>query len=111
MQHRDHVRYRLWFPVTLESGGATSKVAMTHNIGAGGMLMALSSELAVGEPVVVTFRLPPGDTEHSLRGHILRIEPNSEDPQGAWPHRVAIAFDEFAPELLPYLDDASNRFG
>jgi hypothetical protein len=110
VQRRDHLRYRLWFPVHLESTQAP-KVAMNHNIGTGGMLMALASELAVGEPVVVTFRLPPGDVEHSLRGHILRIEANTEDPEGAWPHRVAVAFDEFAPELLPYLETAASRFG
>jgi hypothetical protein len=104
------VRYRLWFPVQIQAG-QTPKVAMNHNIGAGGMLMALASELTIGEPLVVTFRLPPGDVEHSLRGHILRIEPNSEDPEGGWPHRVAVAFDEFSPELLPLLEAAADRFG
>jgi hypothetical protein len=41
---------------------------------------------------------------------VLRIEANPEDPQGAWPHRVAVAFDEVAPELLPYLEEAVQRY-
>jgi hypothetical protein len=110
VQRREYERYRLWFPVQVAAGDPP-KLAMNHNIGAGGMLMALSAELTVGEPVKVTFRLPSGDAEHSLQGRILRIEPNSEDPEGGWPHRVAVVFDEVAPELVPYLIDAVARYG
>lgn len=106
VQHRDHARHRLWFPVQLESEDAP-KLAVTHNIGAGGMLMALATEIAVGAPVTIKFQLPPDGTEHTLRGHVLRIEPNTEDPEGAWPHRVAIAFDEVEPELLALLEHAA----
>ncbi|HEX4352613.1 MAG TPA: PilZ domain-containing protein [Polyangiales bacterium] len=110
MQRRDHTRYQLWFPVQLESS-AKPTVAMTHNIGAGGMLMALSRAIEVDELVVVTFRLPPpSGREYSLRGRVLRIESNSADPEGGWPYRIAVAFDEVAPELMPYLEDA-QRFG
>jgi hypothetical protein len=86
-------------------------MAMNHNIGAGGMLMVLGSELRVGEPVRVTFRIPPGDEERRLQGTVLRIENNSEDPEGAWPLRVAVAFDDVAPELAPMLETAAARFG
>jgi PilZ domain len=92
------------------AAGAQPALAMTHNIGAGGMLIALTTEIDTDEPVVVTFRLPPSDREYSLRGHVLRIEANPEDPQGAWPHRIAVAFDEVAPELLPYLEEAVQRY-
>jgi len=107
-QRREHPRYELWFPVRL-AAGEQPKIAMNHNIGAGGMLVALATHVDVGETVVVTFRLPGGDSDYNLRGKVLRLEPNSLDPEGGWPHRVAIGFDDIAPELLPYLEAAVAR--
>jgi hypothetical protein len=85
-------------------------MAMNHNIGAGGMLMVLGADLSVGETVRVTFRIPPGDVERQLQGTVLRIEPNEEDPQGSWPMRVAVAFDDIEPELAPLLAEAVARY-
>lgn len=110
VQRRDHVRYQIWFPVQLGSDSQT-KIAMTHNTSAGGMLVALASQLSVGELVVVTFRLPPGEIEHRLTGRVMRLEPNLRDPEGAWPYRAAIAFDEVSPQLQPCLEEAAARFG
>ena len=75
------------------------------------MLAAVSSSFAVGDPVVLRFQVPNSAREHELHGHVLRLEQNTEDPQGAWPQRVAIAFDAVSPELEPYLTDAVQRFG
>jgi phosphoenolpyruvate carboxylase len=86
-------------------------MAMTHNIGAGGMLMVLGSDLTVGESVRVTFRIPPGDVERVLQGTVSRIEPNAEDPEGAWPMRVAVVFENVDPELTPILEAAAAKFG
>ena len=108
-QRREHDRHRLWFPVKLEAGGQ-ARMAMTHNIGAGGMLMVLGSDLTVGERVRVTVRIPPGDTERQLQGTVLRIEPNAEDPEGAWPMRVAVAFEDIAPDLAAILEQAAARY-
>lgn len=83
---------------------------MNHNIGAGGMLMVLGTELTVGEPVRITFRLPPGDVERHLQGTVLRIEPNLEDPEGSWPMRVAVQFEEVDAALAPLLETAAARF-
>ena len=85
-------------------------MAMNHNIGAGGMLMVLGADLSVGQSVRVTFRIPPGDVERQLQGTVLRIEPNEEDPEGSWPMRVAVAFDDVEPELAPLLAEAVARF-
>lgn len=84
-------------------------MAMTHNIGAGGMLMVLGTSLQVGEPVRVTFNLPPTGVEKVLQGTVARIEPNTEDPEGAWPMRVAVAFEHIDPELEPLLETAAAR--
>ncbi len=86
-------------------------MAMNHNIGAGGMLMVLGADLRVGETVRVTFRLPTGDAEHHVQGTVLRIEPNAEDPEGSWPMRVAVQFDDVDAALEPMLETAAARFG
>lgn len=82
---------------------------MTHNTSASGMLVAVASQLTVGEPVVLHFRLPPNGVEHRLTGRVLRIEPNAQDPEGTWPFRAAIAFDEVAEQLQPLLEEAAAR--
>lgn len=86
-------------------------MAMNHNIGAGGMLMVLGADLSVGQTVRVTFRIPPGEVERQLQGTVLRIEPNEEDPQGSWPMRVAVAFDDVEPELAKLMAEAVARYG
>ena len=110
MQRREHARYRLWFPVQVEAGGEI-KLAMNQNIGVGGMLVALAADLKVDDVVALTFRLPNGESDRSVSGRVVRIEPNTEDPEGAWPFKVGIAFDEVAPDLIPFLEDAMARFG
>ncbi len=86
-------------------------MAMTHNIGAGGMLMVLGTDLNVGEAVRVTLRIPPGEVEKVLHGTVSRIEPNAEDPEGAWPMRVAVVFENVEPELAPILEAAAAKYG
>jgi hypothetical protein len=108
VQRRGHVRYQIWFPVQLD-GVSQPKIAMTHNTSASGMLVAIASQLAVGEPVVLQFHLPPDGTEHRLSGRVMRIEPNAQDPEGTWPFRAAIVFDEVAEQLQPLLEEAAAR--
>jgi hypothetical protein len=109
MQRREHARYNIWFPVQVDSEELNDAMAVNHNIGAGGMLIALSAELKTGEDVTVTFRLPPeGDQERRLRGTILRIEKNPEDPDGVWPYRMAVAFDSVSQDLVPLLEKAAS---
>ena len=75
------------------------------------MLLVLSTELTAGEQVRVTFRLPPGDVERVLLGTVSRIEPNAEDPEGSWPMRVAVMFENVDPELAPMLEEVAAKFG
>jgi hypothetical protein len=110
VQRRQHARYHIWFPVQIDSGDLSGAMAVNHNIGAGGMLIALSAELAVGQDATVTFRLPPdGKQEQRMRGTILRLEKNPEDPDGVWPYRIAIAFDDICESLVPLLEKAVLR--
>lgn len=100
----------MWFPVQILAGDE-ARIAMAHNSSGAGMLAVVSSALSVGEHVVLRFQVPNSHTEHELKGRVLRLEDNSEDPQGAWPKRVAIAFDAVSPELEPFLNEAAHRFG
>jgi hypothetical protein len=113
VQRREHARYKLWFPVQLRIGGvgAAAKVGINHNIGSGGMLVAACADVTVGERVTVTFQLPTGGGLKELPGSVVRIERNTDDPDGEWPFKVAVAFDEVSPDLIPYLEDAVARFG
>lgn len=106
MQRREHSRYELWFPVELKSEHVQG-MAVNHNVSAGGMLIALSAKLAVDEQITVTFRMPPDlQREYAVPGRIVRIEENRGDPDGLWPYRVAVVFDEISPDLVPYMEQA-----
>ena len=87
------------------------RLAMNQNIGAGGMLIAMCADFKVGDLLSLTFRLPTGEGERSVKARVVRVEPNTDDPEGAWPYKVGLAFEEVAADLVPYLDDAQSRFG
>jgi hypothetical protein len=103
-EKRAFQRRGIWFPVTLETN--TGEVwAVARDAGAGGILISSAGALVVGTEVTVTFRMAPDDpTERKVKGKIVRFEPNRNDGGGAWPHRLAIAFDEPQPELESLLD-------
>lgn len=83
-------------------------MAVNHNISAGGMLIAVSMQLDEGAEVSLSFRVPPDDVEHTLVGKVVRIEDNAADPEGMWPYRVAVAFDNVEPSLVPALEKAAR---
>lgn len=109
VQRREHGRYRIWFPVRVTAEGVDG-MAVNHDISAGGMLMALSAKLRDGEAVTVRFRVPPDSPdEHEVQGKVIRIEDNADDPDGMWPYRMAVAFDDVDDALIPYLEQAAQH--
>lgn len=106
MQRRQHGRYRVWFPVKVSSGLGDG-LAFNQNVSAGGMLIAVSARLEVDAEVIVRFQVPPeSGQEHVVEGRITRIERNTEDPDGIWPYRVAVAFESVDEALVPYFERA-----
>ncbi len=107
---RSSPRFVVWFPVHVEDEeGANPAVAVTQDVSRSGMLMASASELVVGAEVTVTFRVVPVDGAlREVRGTIVRLARNQNDPAGPWPHKVAVEFDEPLPELEPMLQAASE---
>ena len=98
MQRRKHERYKLWFPVQITTN-EFGALAINHNVGGGGMMVASNAALKVGQKVKVSFSLPPGGPERVRKAVIVRIEPNTDDPEGTWPNRLALEFSEPDREL------------
>lgn len=109
MQQRQHGRYRIWFPVRVTSSSVDG-MAVNHDISAGGMLIALSARLELDAPVEVRFSVPTtSQGERVMQGKVVRIEDNADDPDGLWPYRMAVAFDDADPDLIPLLERAVNQ--
>ncbi|MFI5305707.1 MAG: PilZ domain-containing protein [Polyangiales bacterium] len=105
-QRRSHGRYQIWFPVRV-TGSDVDGIAVNRNISATGMLVGLSTRLEVGAAVELRFSVPAAtEPERILRGKVVRIEPNTEDPDGMFPYRMAVAFDDPDPALIPSLEHA-----
>jgi hypothetical protein len=107
-EKRSYSRYSLWFPVTIDSD--THQVwAVCKDVSAGGILISGSTELKVGDPVTVSFRVTPQTDERKLSGRIVRVDPRDDDPRTVWPHRMAIEFLEPDPTLQSAFSPASSR--
>lgn len=112
MERRQQTRYKVWFPVQVVAD-ELGALAMTHNVGTGGMLLASPATLVPGQHVKVTFVIPPPSGEapaqHTLEARVIRVDGNPEDPEGAWPNRIALEFDAVDESLEPLLASAAER--
>jgi PilZ domain len=91
-------RYTVWLPVRISEPEEGS--AVTHNVSGRGLLLVSAGRLEVGAPVHLIVQFPPDSKQETkVRGHVVRVEANSEDPDGIWPHKMAIELDEHVPEL------------
>lgn len=103
-------RYAIWFPIKLEHQGSGEVIAISRNMSTSGLLLATASNIEVGAPVTIRFRAHVGDeSEQELSGVIVRREDNAEDPGGLWPHRIAVQFQELAPDLAPLLEELGSE--
>jgi hypothetical protein len=101
-------RFVVWLPVRVEE--LAEGMAVSHNVSGQGILMVTASVLDVGSPVTITFAMPPdGAAERTAHGRVVRVEPNREDPDGLWRHRLAVEFDEPVPELEAVLGELTTR--
>jgi len=108
VERRKLTRYQVWFPVQLGTRGGGA-FAITHNVGAGGLLLASPARLEPGERVTVNFAVPASGRSYLLEGCVLRLEPNPEDPEGTWPNRIAVQFDDVQEELEPLLQQIAEQ--
>ena len=62
--------------------------------------MVSASKLEVGAELTVRVQLPPDSSEErEIRGRVVRVEKNQEDPDGIWPHRIALEFEDTDEEM------------
>jgi hypothetical protein len=79
-------------------------VAITHDVSDVGMLVLSRSASKVGQRLALRFALPPDNgTAFEIAATVLRSSNNDDDPQGLWPHRLALAFDVPRVDLEPLL--------
>ena len=57
----------------------------------------------------MTFALPPTGEQRTIKGTVVRVKPNEEDPDGVWRHEVAISFGEVDEDLELLLEEANTR--
>jgi hypothetical protein len=94
VQRRAHERHSIWLAVELSQGGGETALAVSRDASKGGVLVLTGVPFEVGAAVRATLRLPPdGAEERTLTAVVVRCEPNREDPDGFWHHRVALRFD------------------
>lgn len=100
-ERRGARRYALWIPIQLTSGPDVQMLAVSRNISGSGALMIAGASVDVRQKVELTLQLPGSSEERHLSAEIVRLEPNEEDPDGLWRHRIAVRFDEPVDDLEP----------
>lgn len=91
-------RYTVWLPVRVEE--LEEGMAVSHNVSGRGMLLVTATTLEIGSSVSIVVQFPTeGTPDKKVTGRVVRVEPNEDDPDGIWPHRVAVEFDEPVAEL------------
>ena len=109
-ERRERARHEVWFPVRVDSEKIGEHVAVTRDVSSGGVLLSTRSAPEEGARVIVSFKvLPEDEVEHQVVAHIVRVEPNPEDPDGLWPLRIALAFETPVPELESQLSAAEAK--
>jgi hypothetical protein len=80
-------------------------IGVSYDVSAAGVRVSCSHALEVGADVTVSIEVPGASpVVREVRGRVIRIGPNEDDPEGLWPHRVAVEFDERIEGLEALLD-------
>lgn len=106
VQRRAHERTAIWLAIELEGPDREPALAVSRDASKAGLLLLTAAPFAIGTSLRVTIRLPPdGAVERTLQAAVVRCEPNREDPDGLWHHRVAVQFDQPDEGLESWLED------
>ncbi len=67
-------------------------------------MLLTRADVAVGVELVLTITVPDHEV-HRARGRVVRVGRNDDDPEGLWPHRIAVSLDapipDFEAEVAP----------
>ena len=90
--------------------GEEHGLAISYDVSAKGLLLASPATLEVGDAIDVTFAVPGSeDEERSIKGTVVRVSKNEADPDGMWPNRLAVEFEEPIEDLGDVLKATSTR--
>lgn len=87
----------MWIPVKVDQ--LKEGLAITHDASTRGALILTASTLEAGSEVQVSLKLPDQPVPRRVTGRVVRVEDNPADPNGLWPHRMAVEFDEEITDL------------
>lgn len=93
MNKRQSERRAVWVPVELRDGLGGRMLAVSDDVSEGGVRLVSPAKAEVGVTVELALHLPHG-ARHTVTGRVVRIEANADDPDGHFPHRIAVAFTE-----------------
>jgi hypothetical protein len=107
MERREHKRRRFWLPVEVD--GVEGGMAVSHDASDNGLLLVCQSTLPVGTAVCITLRIPPGGpVAVPVSAKVVRISKNDDDPDGIWPYKMAVRFDQPVPHFEEYLSQVKS---
>jgi len=90
--------------------GGDVGLAISYDASEKGLLLASPATLAQGDTLTVTFAVAPVESEErTVTGTVVRITENDEDPDGMWPNKIAVKFEEEIPGLARILSAAKRE--
>lgn len=93
-------RQEAYLSAALENAQGRSTIAITRDISTRGLLLLTRLPLAVGEVVKLTATV--GESQHTLSGVVVRVEPF--EAHELWRHKAAIAVEGADPALAALHD-------
>lgn len=108
MEHREHDRLRVCFPLDIDAPGKHNRFGVTRNVSASGMLFGTRSRFALGQRLRITFRVSSTAPEYSVRGRVVRLGRDGRLRGAVYPRRVALQFEHPQPALTAEFRDAAK---
>jgi hypothetical protein len=89
--------------------GLPTGFAVSHDASDNGLLLVCSGTPEIGSTIRVTLVIPPGgNVEVTVPATVVRVTRNDEDPDGLWPNKMAVQFQEPVEKLEAYLAQLKN---
>jgi len=97
-ERRESPRTQTAVAVEIDGQMRKHRLGVSRDTSATGMLLATPSKFEVGERLTLQVYLSSSD-RRSIRGRVTRVEINSAESNEPWRYRLALAYDEPAPDL------------
>jgi hypothetical protein len=78
----------------VELDGVDAGIAVTHNASQNGLLIVTKAHAKIGMAITVSFENIENVVPTKVKGRVVRVGRNEEDPDGLWPYALGVEFDE-----------------